>query len=50
MNEEEIKRIMNDPNTWEWDGCTYSEAAIDSSYLDNTFNEIFKEAEKLENK
>ena len=22
MTDEEIKRINEDPNTWEWDGCT----------------------------
>lgn len=25
MKEEKIKEIMNDPNTWAWDGCTYPE-------------------------
>jgi hypothetical protein len=44
MNEKRIEEILQDPNTWEWDGCTYSDADIDSSYLDRTFEEIFKKA------
>lgn len=25
MDEKKIKEIMEDPNTWEWDGCTLPE-------------------------
>lgn len=50
MDDKRIKEIVNDPNTWEWDGCTYNEANIDSSYLDDTFKEIFEKAEKLRKK
>ena len=45
MDEKEIKEILDDPNTWEWDGCTYPEdKGIDTSYLDKTFEEIKERA------
>ena len=25
MDEKRIEEIVKDPNTWEWDGCTYPE-------------------------
>lgn len=25
MTDERIKEILEDPNTWDWDGCTYPE-------------------------
>lgn len=25
MSDAEIERILKDPNTWAWDGCTYPE-------------------------
>lgn len=47
MDEKRIEEIMKDPNTWEWDGCTYPETDIDSSYLDNIVEENLKRAKKL---
>lgn len=35
MDEKRIKEILNDPNTWEWDGCTYPE--------DNPYSKDFEE-------
>ena len=47
MDEKRIEEIVKDPNTWKWDGCTYNDADIDSSYLDDTFEEIIKKAKAL---
>lgn len=44
MSDAEIERILKDPNTWAWDGCTYPENDVDMSHLDATFDEIFKKA------
>lgn len=42
MNEKKIEEILQDPNTWEWDGCTYSELNIKENWED-AFLENLKE-------
>ena len=45
MDDKRIDKILKDPNTWEWDGCTYPEdKGIDTSYLDSTFEKIKEDA------
>ena len=48
MEEEKIYEILNDPNTWDWDGCSYSENGNNMGYLDNVFDDIFKKAKELQ--
>ncbi|MCQ2604546.1 MAG: hypothetical protein MJ215_05850 [Spirochaetia bacterium] len=36
MSDEEIKRIIEDPNTWDWDGCSHSDKV----------NQLFEENKK----
>lgn len=48
MEEEKIDEILNDPNTWDWDGCSYSENGNNMGYLDNVFDDIFKKAKELQ--
>ena len=45
MEKERIEEILKDPNTWAWDGCTYSDLdeKIDTSYLDNVIDKIFEQ-------
>ena len=45
MDEKRIEEILKDPNTWDWDGCTYSDLdeKIDTSYLDETIRKIFEQ-------
>lgn len=35
MDEKRIEEIVEDPNTWEWDGCTYSEIETKESWEDD---------------
>ncbi len=29
MDEERIDEILKDPNTWDWDGCTYPDLDVE---------------------
>ena len=40
MNEKRIEEILQDPNTWEWDGCTDSELDIKESWEDEFFKKL----------
>ncbi len=40
MNEEEINEILKDPNTWEWDGYTYSDMDTKEGWEDEFLKKL----------
>lgn len=47
MDEERIKEILKDPNTWDWDGCTYSDLEVKESWEDEFYAKLDEEVAKL---
>ncbi len=48
MDERNIKKLVNDPNAWAWDGCTYSDMEIDQKEIDRTVAKIKADYEAYE--
>ncbi len=46
MDDKRIKEIMKDPNTWEWDGCTYSDINTKESWEDKFLEELKKQTKE----
>lgn len=46
MDEKNIKKLVNDPNAWAWDGCTYPEWETNTSNLDAVVEKLFKAADE----
>lgn len=46
MTDEEIKKINEDPNTWEWDGCTLPEG---NPYSEGWEKDFLEESKKTLN-
>ncbi len=40
MNDKEISEILKDPNTWEWDGCTYSDIDTKEDWEDDFLKDL----------
>lgn len=48
MDEKNIKKLVNDPNAWAWDGCTYPEWETNTSKLDAVVDKIKADYEAYE--
>lgn len=46
MDDKRIKEIMKDSNTWEWDGCTYSDINTKESWEDKFLEELKKQTKE----
>lgn len=46
MDDEDVERIMKDPNTWAWDGCTYSGIETKESWEDEFFENLKTQLKK----
>lgn len=47
MDEERIDEILKDPNTWDWDGCTYPDFDIKEDWEDAWMADRLKFVEEL---
>ena len=44
MDEKKINEILKDPNTWELDGCTYSDIDTKESWEDDFLKKLEEQA------
>jgi len=49
MDEKRIEEILKDPNTWDWDGCTYSDLDVKEDWEDDFFEKLKEQVESLKN-